>query len=419
MEYTNKILMCILVATAILAPDKALGQRNEIFSEDIRSLQVIAGNRWMDIPVVSLRGNEAIHISFDDMTHEYRRYTYKIEHCEADWTTSEELLASDFVEGFSEGNTIEDLQESLNTTMLYTHYSLQIPNDKCRVKMSGNYRLTICDDNDDERPVLSACFMVKEEAMGVKMSVETNTDVDINESHQQVEMTVDYGSLPVIRPDEQVKTVVMQNGRWDNARVNVKPQFVKSDGLRWSHCRDLIFSAGNEFRKYEILDVTHPTMGIDKIEWDGEAYHVFPFTDEPRPNYIYDEDANGAFYIRNSDNIGNDYLSEYVYVHYILNCPKRQNGDVYIYGKWTNDRFLPEYEMNYNETEKRYEATVLQKQGYYNYQYLLMTPEGNLVSMPTEGDFYQTENSYQVLVYYREAGGRTDRLVGYQQVTYK
>ncbi len=419
MKHMKMILEGLLVATAIVAPCTAMGQRNEIFSEDIKTLQVIAGNRWMDIPVVSLNGNEAIHISFDDMTHEYRRYTYKIEHCEADWTTSEELLASDFVEGFSEGNTIDDLLESLNTTMLYTHYSIRIPNNKCRLKMSGNYRLTVCDDNDDDRPVLSACFMVKEDKMGVRMNVETNTDVDINESHQQVEMAIDYGSLPVIRHEEQVKTVVMQNGRWDNARMNVKPQFIKSDGLRWSHCRDLIFTAGNEFRKYEILDVTHPTMGIDKIEWDGEAYHVYPFADEPRPNYIYDEDANGAFYIRNSDNIGNDNLSEYVYVHYILKCPKRQNGDVYINGKWTNDRFLPEYTMNYNEAEKRYEATVLQKQGYYNYQYLLMRPDGTLTSMPTEGDFYQTENSYQVLVYYREAGGRTDRLVGYQQVTYK
>lgn len=54
---------------------------------------------------------------------------------------------------------------------------------------------------------------------------------------------------------------------------------------------DLIFQAGNEYHKYEILDVTHPTMGIDYISWDGTNYQVFPFACEPRHNYVYDEDA--------------------------------------------------------------------------------------------------------------------------------
>jgi len=174
--------------------------------------------------------------------------------------------------------------------------------------------------------------------------------------------------------------------------------------------------AGNEYRKFEILDVTHPTMGIDVINWDGENYHAFPFECEPRRNYVYDEDANGAFYIRNSENIENDRLSEYVYVHYVLHCDTPPRGDVYLNGRWTNDRFLPEYKMEYNAENRCYEATVLQKQGYYNYQFLLMRPDGTLVTMPTEGDFYQTENRYTALVYYRGQGERTDRLVGYQSV---
>ena len=46
-----------------------------------------------------------------------------------------------------------------------------------------------------------------------------------------------------------------------------------------------------------------------------------------------------------------------------------------------------------------------------------MNPDGTITTMPTEGDFYQTENSYQALIYYKGTGERTDRLVGYQTVS--
>jgi hypothetical protein len=261
--------------------------------------------------------------------------------------------------------------------------------------------------------------MVLEPLMGVQMTVSSNTDIDINNAHQQVAATVNYGSQTVVVPQEQIKTVVMQNRRWDNAKINAQPQYVMNNGLQWLHCRDLIFPAGNEYRKFEVLDVDHPTMGIDRIEWDGQHFHAFPFLDEPRNNYVYDEDANGAFLIRNSDNVDIHTLSDYVMVHYTLACPTPVAGDVYINNAWTNDRFLPEYKMSYNEETKCYEAVLMQKLGYYSYQYLLMRPDGTLRTMPTEGDFYQTENSYQMLVYFKGQGDRTDKLVGYQEVIYK
>ena len=132
--------------------------------------------------------------------------------------------------------------------------------------------------------------------------------------------------------------------------------------------------------------------------------------------YLYDEDANGSFYIRNSDNIENDRLTDYVMVHFQLMCPQPVEGDVYLNGVWTNDQFLPEYLMEYDEATKSYQASILLKMGYYSYQYLMVDSEGYTQVMPTEGNFFQTENKYQALVYYREPGGRTDLLVGYQQV---
>lgn len=387
-------------------------QRNEILDKNIASLQVVANNDWLSLPIITLNSNDFVNISFDDLTHEYHRYCYKIEHCEADWQTSSALFESDYIDGFASGNTIDDVQESTNTVQLYTHYSISLPNNKCRPKISGNYRVTIYDENDEKHVVCRAYFMIVEPSMGVHLNVTTNTDIDINGKHQQVEMAVDYGNNIVSNPQTQIKTVVMQNSRWDNAVVNAHPQYIKANGLQWIHCKDYIFDGGNEYRKFETLDVTHTTMGLESINWDGHNYHAWIWTDEPRPSYIYDKDANGAFLIRNSDNIDNDVNSDYIITHFRLKTPQTADP-IYINGFFTNDRFLPQYEMKWNEKNQQYEGELLLKQGYYSYQYLMMKPEGKLKPVPSEGNFYQTENTYQALIYFKANGDRTDRLVGY------
>ena len=387
-------------------------QRNEILDKNIASLQVVANNDWLSLPIITLNSNDFVNISFDDLTHEYHRYCYKIEHCEADWQTSSALFESDYIDGFASGNTIDDVQESTNTVQLYTHYNISFPNNKCRPKISGNYRVTIYDENDEKHVVCRAYFMIVEPSMAVQLNVTTNTDIDINGKYQQIEMAVDYGNNIVSNPQTQIKTVVMQNSRWDNAVINAHPQYIKANGLQWIHCKDYIFDGGNEYRKFETLDVTHTTMGLESINWDGHNYHAWIWTDEPRPSYIYDKDANGAFLIRNSDNIDNDVNSDYIITHFRLKSPQTADP-IYINGFFTNDRFLPQYEMKWNEKNQQYEGELLLKQGYYSYQYLMMKPEGKLTPVPSEGNFYQTENTYQALIYFKANGDRTDRLVGY------
>ena len=391
-------------------------QRNRILNPDIASLQVVTGNNWLSMPVIDLGEGVPVNIAFDDLTHEYRRYAYKVEHCNADWSTSGDLFVSDYIDGFNTDNVIEDVEQSINTNVLYTHYRLQIPNERCKLTMSGNYRVTIYDANDDDKAVAECCFMVVEPRMGIKLSVDANTDKGINTRWQQVAMEVKYGSgLSVTDVQRQIYTVVMQNGRWDNAVVNAKPQFVMGDGLRWSYNAQLVFEAGNEYRKFEMLDVRHANMGVEKIDWDGEAYHAYLWPDEPRGSYVFDEDANGAFYIRNSDNRENNSTSEYIHVHFTLRSP-RLAGDVFVNGVWTNDQLAAPYKMQYDEGAQCYRLSLLLKQGYYSYQYVWQQSNGQTATVPSEGSFYQTENRYQALVYYRKLGERADRLVGFAEI---
>ena len=398
-----RIRLVILLCVAVLSSHAG----NCIFTDRVKSLTSIVNGDWMNRPVMTLHSNDILQIGFDELSHNYHRLTYHIDHCEENWNVSEDIFESDWLMGFND-NQIEDYQNSINTTVLYTHYNLQIPNDRCQLKMSGNYRLTVYDEDSDNEKLLQVEFYVVEPVMSVGLEVSTNTDIDHHKSHQQLSMTLTYNELHIINPSEELRTVVMQNWREDQARRNIKPSFITMNGLSWQHHRQLIFDAGNEFHKFEVLDVSHPTMGIDRISWDGEAYQVYPFTSTVRRNYLTDVDADGAFLIRNCNNSEIDYTCEYVWVNYTLQAP--YVGDIYINGHWTTDQYKSNYRMTYDMESQTYHAGILQKQGYYSYQYLI--GDGRLA--PSEGNFWETENRYQALVYYKGAGERTWRLVGYR-----
>lgn len=406
---------------AYLFPLSTSAQRHEINDDNIRSLQVVANQKWMDLPIMVLNDGK-ISIDFDDLTHTYHRLTYRLEHCEADWKPSVGLFESDVVDGFMTGNTIDDVKESTLTNTLYTHYHFDIPNDKCQPKLSGNYRLSVYDDDSgSDHPLLTACFMLTEPAessMGVRLNITTQTDQSINREQQQAEMLIDYGPYTVSNPQQQIKTVVLQNRNWLDARWNSKPQYVMPNGLRWSHNQDYIFWAGNEYRKFEILSTNVASMGVDKIGWDGKNFHAYLYPTTPFLSYLYDEDADGAFLIRNSDNVEINTTSDYMLTHFQLNVPSPYPYRIFLNGDWTYDCLLPAYEMTYNSAGGYYEAVVPLKLGYYNYQFLAVDEQGRLSSFRVDNSHYQTENSYQALVYFRPQGGRTDKLVGYANVRF-
>lgn len=414
MKKITVLLSLLCCASAITA------QRHEILDRQLHTLQVVVNDDPLLPPIMNLGGGNHLEIGFDEFSHEYHRYIYKVEHCNADWSPSTEIFESDYMNGFN-GEPIEDYEKSFNTTVLYTHYSLRIPNENISLKLSGNYKLTVYNDEGDEPvPVLTACFSLVEPGVGIGATVSTNTDIDFNKSHQQVDFSVNYGLVKVIDPHRELKTVVMQNRRWDNCVVNPKPNIQAANKIEFTHNRQLIFPAGNEYHKFEILDVHIPTLNVDRMEWFDPYYHAMLYPNQTARNYLYDEDQNGAFIIRNSDDEDVATTCDYVFTHFTLKSPQLPGGEVYLNGEWTYNRFIPEYRMTYNRETQAYEATALLKQGYYNYNYLFV-PDGETQgnSGRTDGNFYETENEYIILVYHRPNGGRYDKLVGYRRMNFK
>ena len=396
---------------------RSFAQENICFSPRIKTLQVKVDGQWGVPPVVLLNRGHRIEVSFDDLQAQYERYTYTITHCNADWTESD-LLTSEYMTGFEE-QRIEHYEPAIGTEMSYCHYWLTLPNEDTRLLVSGNYRLNIFEDGEDE-PIAQACFSVLESRLGIEIEVTANTDIDTYEEHQQVNFAVNYRGYQVSNPVNEFKYIVQQNRRWDNHVEDLRPTLMQVDRLVFNHNRSLIFPAGNEYRRFEILDEYVPTMRVEHMEYDDIYYNATLFTDEQRINYLYDEDQNGRYYVRSNNNTDNDTESDYFITHFSLQMPQVPGGDVYLFGDLTNNRMEEAYKMEYNLLDHQYELMTPLKQGSYNYMYLFKR-EGEDVGLtkPCEGDFHQTENEYYVYVYHRPFGLRYDKLVGFQKINYK
>ena len=429
-------------------------QSNKVYHPMIHTLQTIVNDDWLHDDVITLGTDDWVTISFDHFTHDYHRFTYRIVHCNADWTPSD-LFEVDYMDGFND-QPIEDYDNSLNTTMLYTHYRLDLPNDDIQFKASGNYRVEIYldngqqttdeEDNDDEddnenedcRPednnsqpstlnsqlsthllVAVACFRVVEPRMGLNVAVTSNTDIDTNLSHQQVSFTLNYNSGEVVDPATEIKPYIYQNTRTDNAVALVKPTYVTPGRLEYVHNRQLIFPAGNEYRRFEVINMHYATQGVDRVTYFEPYYHATLLPDAPRRHYSFDMDHDGRYLIRYNMAQDTDIEADYLFVHFTLDMPRRTGGDFYLTGEFTYNDFTSPYRMEYNAAEQCYEATVLLKQGAYDFMYLWVPDVSGVgQTAPAEGNFYEAENEYQVYIYHRPFGGRYDRLVAAQQVKF-
>lgn len=396
-----------ILMAVFMAPLTASAQT---LTESVRTLQVIKNDDWMALPVLQLDSDDYLTISFDEMSHRYHRYTYHITHCDANWKPSD-LYESDWLDGFND-RPIEDYQNSLNTTFEYTHYTFEIPNSNVTLKYSGNYTVDIIDDASG-KCVATTRFSVIEPLTSISAEVTGNTDIDTNEGNQQVSFSVNYSGLRVREPEKELIATVTQNRRNDFTVSGLKPTHQTGTSLQFTHNRNLIFAGGNEFRHFEIINMYDNVMGVDHIDYHDPYFHATLFQDSRTRVYQYNQDHNGRFLIRHSHTDASETQADYLFVHFSLKTPEVKDGDIYLNGDFSYQNYSDNFKLEYNYSERAYECTLLLKEGAYDYRYLFKPGSGSTAqTAPYEGDSFETENEYLILVYYRERGARYDRLVG-------
>ena len=404
-----------LLLILLLLPMSLFAQFTQSMTDDIRTLQMILNDDWKKPAVLTLGSDDEITFSFDEMSHTYHRYIYRIRHCNSDWTPSD-LFDIDYLEGFN-NRPIEDWANSENTTQLYTHYEFVFPNELVAPKLSGNYIVEIIDDEAGDEPVALFGFCVLDRRVGVDVQVSGNTEVDLNEKHQQVSFDVDYAGYSVMDPASDIKVSVMQNGRLDNCVRGIKPTYITGNKLQYVYKRELVFDAGNEYRRFELTDPYSPGMNVEHVAFSNPYYNAGLYIDKPGRSYRNYYDENGRYFVNTLEGYGTEIEADYALVHFSLEAPYRPGGHYYLMGDAWGNRFADSNIMQYDISAGIYYTTQLLKFGVYNYWYVWL-PENSsqAYTEQAEGDFYNTENEYTVYVYHREFGARYDKLIGFQQV---
>jgi len=385
--------------------------------ESLKTLTVYPDGIWTELPVIKLGSDNKVEIAFDELSHDYKRYAYRVIHCNADWKRSD-MSVLEYMEGFPE-NDLESGEQSVSTLTLFTHYAFSIPNDKVKLLLSGNYAVEVYDKDGNGEALLTACFMVSENKSLIDANLTATTDIDFKQQHQQLNFVVRPVGLSIKQPLNELKVVVQQNHRRDTEVRNINPSTLNGDLLQYEHNKELIFKGGNEYRRFEITSYKYPGINVNRIEYFKPFYNVelLP-TDNRNTGYTYDRDQNGRFLIHSQEALEDKSGSDYFLVHFTLPMDSPLlDGGFFLNGDFVNNRQDANSKLIYNFESKAYEKTLLLKQGAYNFQYVFKPTKGGMPTSDTmEGSYWQTENEYQIYVYYRPVGERYDRLIGFKQI---
>lgn len=385
----------------------------QVNSKQIKTLQVRVAGEPFSNPYVALSGPDRIEIDFDALNTAMGGYAYSITHCNADWTQSS-LSPIEYMNGF-QGTSLEDFANSMGTTVSYTNYRLLLPNEDVQFKVSGNYAVTVYPAGNPGQTLFTACFSIVEPQVGVAATVSGNTDIDTNQTHQQLSFVINNKNFPITYPQSDLKIWVYQNNRRDNAVTGLQPMSILQNQIAYTNNQNLIFDAGNEYRRMEFLSTAYNGMHVENISFHNPYYHVELMTDHIRSGqtYQYDQDQDGRYFIRCSNCNDPSTEADYYIVHFTLAADEFPHGNVYLNGELVNNLFDENSRMIYNAGSGCYEKSLLLKQGSYNYQYLYVA-DGQTKGQtgPIAGNYYQTQNEYSIYVYYCPMGARYDRLIG-------
>lgn len=400
----NLFLSITLVLTTIV-----FSQEKEIVPP--YNIKTVTFSQNVNNTIPFFRLGESFDLQFDDLYGNEADYYYTIEQYNYDWTPTQ-LLKNEYLNGL-DNQRIQNYQNSLNCLQVYSHYTLSFPNKFNQIIKSGNYIVKIFDE--DQEIVFSKKFIIYEDETAVGITIRRSRDMETLYQKQNIEFFIDYKDKPLQNPKENIKVSIFQNGKFNNAIHNIKPQYTIGTQLIYRYNKETQFWAGNEFLNYENKNIRGTSNAVFKVT-TGDIYNSYLYTNEARKNkiYTYFPDINGNFFVNNLNTTQNAIEADYSWVYFsLISDVNPLEKSVYVTGMFNNYQISDEFKMEYNVDTKTFEKPILLKQGFNNYQYTLVDKNGKIDEQnAVDGNFYQTENEYIVLVYYRGGAERYDRIIG-------
>jgi hypothetical protein len=417
-----EVILRILSLMVLALPLKAAPIEDATPGPDIRTVLFYPADRQashvLDLPVLYLKGEKFMRMEFDELDNQYHNYNFKLIHCNRDWEQSI-LNDFEFLENYNEF-FVETYELSLNTRTSYTHYMLDVPS----VKVSGNYAVVVYRNQNQSDVAIIRRFVVYDNSVQVIMDPKFPLDPAQRSTGQQIDFSLHYGDYPLFNPIQTVSVVLRQNGRWDNAISNLHPMFIRDDQRLLDYHfynNENLFNGLNEYRAIDIRSFRFNGQNIAGTRFDNQKVEAWVLPEAARKQsaaLTQWVDANGRFVIENFETRRGAVEADYVETHFSMEPGFDPDGDVYLFGLFSDWKLKPGFRMEKVSGKNRYEATLQLKQGFYNYAYVITKPGIKPDEVSLEGSYNQTENLYDVLVYFRPIGARYDHVIGYALIDY-
>lgn len=395
--------------------EKTLYYANHIYEPQIHTVLLYQPGTNTPVPVIMLNSQDKLQLSFDELTKENDYYQYTLIHCDAGWNPSNlrpmEYLSSNLFED------VRDFKFSNNTYQSYVHYSVDFPSQDMRPKLSGNYLLKVYRNYDETDIIITRRFFVLDAKTTFNFDIHPATLAQVRFSKQEVDFKATIKDYQVYNPYQDLKVVISQNNRWDNAITGLRPQFIVGNEYSYNYEEENLFDGTNEYRFFDFRSLRFYSQNVNRKYLDTLS-HLILRPDERRGTsaYVQFEDFNGKRVIANKDGQNDgSFDGDYAWVYFTLQSNNEmRTGDVYVYGELSDWQPQERFKMSYNPDLKQYEAKVLLKQGYYSFIYTTLNPETRqMETIETEGNYMNTENTYYIYMYCRNQSFDYDELIGF------
>ncbi len=386
-----------------------------VYKPNIKCVRFHPYGNQEGLPVYNLNSTDQLELNFDDLDGNIKSYYYTFQLCDYNWTPVD-ISPFLYIKGFTQQRIATNRYSSIALTR-YTHYQAMLPDRNTTITMSGNYLLKIFLDADTSKLAFTRRLLVLEPKAAIAAKVVQPLTPQWFRSHQKIMFSANITGLNTFSAAQQVKVVVLQNNRWDNAQKDIPPTFVRGSTLEYNTENYGIFAGGKEWRWLDLRSFRLQSDRVDHADYKKTSTDIFLKNDADRSGekYTYYRDLNGMFMVITYESINPYWQGDFATVHFSLAAPGGQpyaNKDVYLAGQFTDYAFNDKTKMVFNAEKGVYECSAFLKQGYYNYTYIAVDKINTAQKTELEGSYWETENNYTILMYYKAFNDRADRLIG-------
>ncbi len=416
LQSSKNVVLFIIALICFLCTSNTFAQVTDaVYKENIKAVRFHVYGDQESLPVYKINSTDQLELNFDDLDANVKSYYYSFQLCNYDWTPVD-ISPFLYTKGFTQQRIATYRYSSIALTR-YTHYQAMLPDRNTSLTMSGNYILKVFLDGDTSKLAFTRRMLVLEQKASIGGQILQPFAPQLFKTHQKVQFSANINGLNTFSAAQQVKVVILQNNRWDNSIKDIKPTFVRGNSLEYSMENNLVFRGGKEWRWLDLRSLRLQSDRVKTADYKKNStnMYLFPDADRSAQRYVYFRDLNGMYLVETYETINPYWQGDFATVHFSLAAPNATpyaDKDIYLAGQLTNYEFNDKTKMVFNAEKGVYEVTAYLKQGYYNYTYIAVDKNNPADRRDLEGDYWETENSYTILMYYKSFTDRADQLIG-------